>query len=137
MTSIMIAHAVLLAFAGYVAWGDAAVWRAWLGLFSHWVLSMAFVVGNPYGLFMYAFGLDLACAWLFYRYSPTIYGDLIGAAFAGRIGLAALAGLGFLSLERGLGMWALTYWNLAGWLWGLAVVVLIGAAYDPQRMANN
>lgn len=128
MTSIMLAHATLLAFAGFLAWGDATVWRAWLGLFSHWALSFVFVMGNPYGLFMYAFGLDLACAWLFYRYSGTWYGDAIAAMFAIRIGLAGLAGLGLLSVERGLGMWALTYWNLAGWAWGSAAVILIGAA---------
>jgi len=115
-------------------WGSPREWIAWSVLFVHWCFSILIFEGHPFEL-----PFNMICYGLFgvicYRYGVTRYGDGVTVIFALLLIVTGLASLGLLSVERGLGITALTVWNLQAWLLHGACLLLAGAAlarYNPK-----
>ena len=120
-------------------WGSDRERIAWSVLFIHWFFSIWYFEGHRWELpFNFVFyGLfGVVC----YRYGVTRYGDGVTILFALLLILTGLAslnmiGINLLSIERGLGITALTYWNLQAWLLHFICLLLVGAAfarYNPN-----
>ena len=128
-----LAYLTHLLFAGLIAWtvGGYRQRNAWFGLFTHWGLVVFFVSGHPMSIPIYI-QMHAILAWMFYRYSSTRYGDAIALTFALLLLAAFGAGIGLISVERGLGITAPTFWNIQAVLLHFVLLLLEGSCLDSR-----
>ncbi len=113
--------------------GSAHERSIWFGLLAYWVLVWAFASSNPMVI-----GINMVVSMIFATallyLGESIYDKILVAVFTIIVLLSALAGLGILSVERGQGAFAHTYWNYRTWLLHLACFILMGSCY-ARRLA--